>query len=270
MPPNPKGWSSSLGFFRFGRLEMANSWFRMYSEFATDPKVQMLSEAYQRRLTMLFCLRCNGNVTLHDSEVTFMLRISETEWQETKSVFILKGFINKDNEILNWDKRQYVSDSSAERVARHRAKKKDDVTSCNVTVTPPDTEQIQNRTDTDTEKTLTPLAMLTALGVSKKSAQDWLKIRKTKKLVLTDDAYELLKAEIEKSGLSAADVIKKCNENSWGGFKAVWLENKSGSNKFIQQDNELAEYNKHTSKLAKERLFGNQQEKDITNETERL
>lgn len=249
---------------------MANSWFRMYSEFATDPKVQMLSEAYQRRLTMLFCLRCNGNVTLHDEEVTFMLRISETEWLQTKDVFIEKGFINKDNEILNWDKRQYISDSSAIRVARHRAKKKDDVTSCNVTVTPSDTEQIQNRTDTDTEKTITPLAKLTALGISKKSAQDWLKIRKAKKLVFTDDAFELLISEIEKSGLTPSEVIKKCNENSWGGFKASWLNNINSSNKFIQQDNQLSEYNKLTSKSAKEKLFGNQQEKDITNETERL
>jgi hypothetical protein len=122
---------------------MANSWFRMYAEFATDPKVQMLSEADQRRLTMLFCLRCNGHVTLHDEEVTFLLRISNDQWQETKASFIAKGFINDANEIANWDKRQFISDSSSERVARHREKKKQE---CNVTVTPPDTD-----TDTDTD-----------------------------------------------------------------------------------------------------------------------
>jgi hypothetical protein len=132
-------------------LIMANPWFRMYAEFATDPKVQRLSEQNQRRLTMIFCLRCNGDVTLHDEDVTFMLRISHEEWIETKALFIERGFINNDNEVLNWDKRQYISDSSSERVARHRAKQKidnvTDVTSCNVTVTPP--EQIHNRTDTD-------------------------------------------------------------------------------------------------------------------------
>jgi hypothetical protein len=127
---------------------MANSWFRMYAEFATDPKVQMLSEADQRRLTMLFCLRCNGHVTLQDSEVTFLLRISNEEWQITKGSFIAKNFINEANEVLNWDKRQFISDSSAERVARHREKKKQE---CNVTVTPPDT-------DTDTEHISKPPA----------------------------------------------------------------------------------------------------------------
>ena len=198
---------------------MANSWFRLYSEFATDQKVQMLSEENQRRLVMIFCLRCNGNVTLHDNEVTFLLRISNDEWLKTKSLFIDKGFINEANEVLNWNKRQYISDSSAERVARHRANKKSTVTESNVTVTPPDTD-----TDTDTEKTYTPLASLMALGVPKKPAQDWLRIRKSKKLTLTDDALDLFKSECVKAGLSPAEAIKKCNQESWGGFKAEWLK----------------------------------------------
>lgn len=124
---------------------MANPWFRLYSEFAFDQKVQMLSEVNQRRLIMLFCLRCSGNVTLQDSEVTFQLRISEQEWTETKAIFIDKGFINEANEVLNWDKRQYISDSSTERVAKHREKKKQE---SNVTVTPPE----QNKTETEHKK----------------------------------------------------------------------------------------------------------------------
>lgn len=119
---------------------MANPWFRMYAEFATDPKVQMLPEKEQRRLVMLFCLRCNGNETLQDEQVAFQLRISNEEWAASKAIFISKSFIDSDNEVLNWDKRQFVSDSSTERVAKYREKKKQE---CNVSVTPPDTEQIQ-------------------------------------------------------------------------------------------------------------------------------
>ena len=33
------------------------NWMRLYAEFATDPKVQMMSEAMQRRHVMLFCLK---------------------------------------------------------------------------------------------------------------------------------------------------------------------------------------------------------------------
>lgn len=116
----------------------------MYAEFAVDPKVQMLSEANQRRFLMLLCLRCsNDDVTLHDEEIAFQLRISNDEWADTKAVFIAKKLIDENNAPSAWDKRQFVSDSSAERVSRHRAKKKQP---CNVTVTPPEAD-----TDTDTE-----------------------------------------------------------------------------------------------------------------------
>jgi hypothetical protein len=37
---------------------LANPWFRLYSEFADDPKVQMLTEAMHSRLVMLMCFRC--------------------------------------------------------------------------------------------------------------------------------------------------------------------------------------------------------------------
>lgn len=73
---------------------------------------------------MLFCLRCNGDETLLDRHISFQLRISDEEWQETKLVFIERGFIDTDNRIINWDKRQYISDGSAVRVQRHREKRK--------------------------------------------------------------------------------------------------------------------------------------------------
>lgn len=121
---------------------MANQWFRLYAEFASDHKVQMMSEVDQRRLVMLFCFRCNSDETLHDTEVAFQLRVSMDEWLATKQVFLERGFIDKDNNILNWDKRQYISDTSTDRVRKYRDKMKQD---CNVSVTPP--EQIQNRTE---------------------------------------------------------------------------------------------------------------------------
>lgn len=104
-------------------------WFRMYGEFATDPKVQMMSEAMQRRLVMLMCLECsNGIETFHVTEretsIAFALRVTEEILAETKAVFLAKGFINDDWTLANWEKRQYVSDSSTARVRAHREKKK--------------------------------------------------------------------------------------------------------------------------------------------------
>ena len=155
---------------------MANPWFRMYSEFATDPKVQMLSEVDQRRLTMLFCLRCNDHVTLHDEEVTFLLRISNESWLVTKALFISKGFINNDNEVLNWDTRQFTSDTSKDRVAAFRKREKQaksskcdisdsDVTASNddVTLQKQKCNAVDTDTDTDTDKTIVPSPAVSAL-----------------------------------------------------------------------------------------------------------
>ncbi|HEX8615648.1 MAG TPA: hypothetical protein VF800_30570 [Telluria sp.] len=104
---------------------MANPWLRLYAEFAHDPKVQMLSEVMQRRYVMLMCLRCSNDLeTLHETEIAFSLRIDAVALAETKTVFLAKGFIDEHWRLLNWEKRQFISDTSTARVARHRAAKK--------------------------------------------------------------------------------------------------------------------------------------------------
>jgi hypothetical protein len=128
---------------------MANPWFRLYSEFAHDPKIQMLSEAMQRRYVMLMCLRCSETLeTLHETEIAFQLRLSEAELLETKQLFVSKNFIDKHWNLLNWDKRQFVSDSSTMRVAKHRQKKKQE-SNANETLQKRQSNAID--TDTDTE-----------------------------------------------------------------------------------------------------------------------
>ncbi|MGI4938056.1 MAG: hypothetical protein ACRYF5_15155 [Janthinobacterium lividum] len=140
-------------------------WFRMYGEFASDPKVQSMSEAMQRRLIMLLCLRCSNTlVTLQDDEIAFALRIDDAELALTKALFLKKGFVDGSWEIMNWDKRQFVSDSSAGRVAKHRAKKKEAEKQpetkaeevSNVTVT------AQNRTDTEQNRVNNPIGLFVA------------------------------------------------------------------------------------------------------------
>jgi hypothetical protein len=128
---------------------MANPWFRLYSEFAHDPKIQMLSEAMQRRYVMLLCLRCSEVLeTLHETEIAFQLRLSAEELDETKQLFISKKFIDKQWNLLNWDKRQFVSDSSTMRVARHREKKKQ-VSNSNETLQERQSNAIDTEADTD-------------------------------------------------------------------------------------------------------------------------
>lgn len=99
-------------------------WFRLYSEFSTDPKVQMMSEEMQRRLVMLFCIKSSDTEIDSSLEVSFLLRITPEQTEETKSLFIEKGFIDDEWSIINWDKRQYISDDSNARVKKYRDKRK--------------------------------------------------------------------------------------------------------------------------------------------------
>lgn len=68
------------------------------------------------------------------------------------------------------------------------------------------------------------LKELIAIGVERKIAEEWLKVRKNKKLTQTETAFRKTKAEIDKSGRNANDCITLCVERSWGGFKAEWVE----------------------------------------------
>ena len=203
---------------------MANQWFRLYAEFANDPKIQMMSESNQRRYIMLLCIRCNGDVTLQDEEVAFQLRISNEEWVTTKALFVGKGLIDEDNKPAAWDKRQFASDSSAARVSKHRAKKKEQ---CNVTVTP----QIQNRTDTDTEekKEQTPRAPrfdaqahLVSLGVDKQIASDWIQLRRAKKAPPSMVAIDGIASEAAKARIALSDALAICCRKGWTGFDSTW------------------------------------------------
>jgi DnaD/phage-associated family protein len=126
----------------------------MYAEFATDPKVQSMSEIMQRRLTMLFCLQCNGDLSkITNDELCAALRINKKELDKTKDLFFAKGFISETFQIVNWDKRQFVSDNSTDRVKKFRdrcrnANETFQKQSDEVSETPPEAEA---DTDTDLE-----------------------------------------------------------------------------------------------------------------------
>ena len=125
---------------------MANQWFRFYSEFASDPKVQILSEALQRRYVMLLCLHnADHYIDAQDDELAFALNITVEDWQETKAKLINRGLLNEDGSIHGWENRQTISDlkdpGAAARQKRYREKRKENresnvtrnVTPCNVT-----------------------------------------------------------------------------------------------------------------------------------------
>ena len=226
---------------------MANPWFRLYSEFAHDPKVQMLSEAMQRRYVMLLCLKCSETLeTLHETELAFQLRLDETELLETKKLFISKNFIDKNWNILNWNKRQFVSDSSTMRVRKHRNKKKqvgnDDETL---------QKQPSNALDTDTDKNQIQIHKSKATvvacppDVSEQVWNDWLQLRKTKKASVTETVIKGARSEANKIGWSLEQfLIEWCTRGSQG-LKAEWLKEKMSVSE--QRQNTMAQLTRGAS-----------------------
>jgi len=61
-------------------------------------------------------------------------------------------------------------------------------------------------------------------SVSSQVWEDWLSIRRAKKLPLTDTAWTQILAEIEKSGHTVDVVIKECCLRGWAAFKVAWLK----------------------------------------------
>lgn len=107
------------------------NWFKLYSEFAVDPKVQTMSESMQRRLIMLFCLESSGDLRLlDDGEIATTLRISRAELTRTRELFIARGFLADDRGwvLKNWARRQASSDpGAAERMRRMRDRRLDEL-----------------------------------------------------------------------------------------------------------------------------------------------
>lgn len=61
-------------------------------------------------------------------------------------------------------------------------------------------------------------------GVPDQIAKDWLKVRKTKKLVPTLTALEDIEHEAVKAGITFAEAITRSCRNGWAGFKASWTD----------------------------------------------
>lgn len=70
--------------------------------------------------------------------------------------------------------------------------------------------------------------MAEAEGLKKQQAFDWLELRKKKGLPLTRTAWDKVKDEAAKAGMTPAQAVVTATENNWGSFRAKWLEAEAG------------------------------------------
>ncbi|SCX93229.1 Uncharacterized conserved protein YdaU, DUF1376 family [Nitrosospira sp. Nl5] len=82
----------------------------------------------------------------------------------------------------------------------------------------------------------------------RKLVDDWLKVRKAKRLPVTETGLEGFVNEVAKSGLSLEAVLRRCCEQGWAGFKASWLENDYGPPKRTEKFDPVAFVNRFAKK----------------------
>jgi hypothetical protein len=116
-------------------------WFRFYDEALNDPKILKLSDKLHRLWVGILCVASKNNGELPSlDDLALMVRIKPQKLEPMLKKLEELGLIDTDEAVRkphNWDRRQYKSDVSTDRVKRFRNGQR------NVSETPPDTEQIQ-------------------------------------------------------------------------------------------------------------------------------
>lgn len=135
-------------------------WFKLYSEFAEDPKLRTFTKAQRYDLICLMCYASEatvrGTLVLDNEDLAATLGITEEEWIGFRDKLVRKCILTVEEgkvTFTNWDDRQAVKPSDEpervrERVARHRQNRatesktavemqpETDSNACNAFVTP--------------------------------------------------------------------------------------------------------------------------------------
>ena len=98
-------------------MNVSKPWFRLYAEFSSDPKMQLLAFEDQRHYIAVLCLKCSGVLdTLSvgpehfERMVAKALGLDPVTGAEVKRRLLEGGIILESWQPVAWDKRQYESD----------------------------------------------------------------------------------------------------------------------------------------------------------------
>jgi hypothetical protein len=189
------------------------AWFRMYGEFVSDPKVQLLAFEDQRHFVALLCLKCNGTLdseapsqVFRDRMIAKALGLSPDAALEAKRRLIEVGVVQDDWQPVKWSERQFESDSSTDRVRKFRGKR-----SGNVSVTP------QNRADTEQTQIRSEPAVA---GLDLAAWSAWVEYRIASRKPLKPASIPAAQRKLAAFGREQAAVVEHCIANGYQGLYA--------------------------------------------------
>ena len=204
----------------------------MYSEAIDDEKLRLLAFEDRWHFVALLCCKAQGLLDGTDAltrrKVSVKLGLDSRELEEVARRLAEVGLIDAQTlQPVAWDRRQFKSDDSKERVRSYRERVKRE---CNVTVTPDNSDSnavvTSQETETETENTrrTRSRAAVRPDSVPERVWQDFLAIRKAKRAPLTDTAIEGISREAERAGLTLAEALAICCQRGWQGFNAGWVD----------------------------------------------
>jgi hypothetical protein len=104
-----------------------------------------------------------------------------------------------------------------------------------------DSDNVKDKENKNTPTAFSFFNSLVKNGASKQFANEWIKVRKTKRLTNTETALKKFLNQVEKSGYQINEVLEKCIEKSWGGFDSEWY-NKQSQNGIGKTNQKLMTY----------------------------
>jgi hypothetical protein len=161
-------------------------------------------------------------------------------WEEIKAKRSIAGQISAEKRKLL---QQEATNSTHVESVQHNA------TNPTVSVNVNDTVNVTVNDNVNEDSKETPIVVqkfnfrkeLENLGIEKEIVNTWIEIRKRKRAVNSEIAFNAIKREIEKTNLTANECILKAVEKSWVGFEAKYLDNLNNSSNANRRVNHSAE-----------------------------
>ena len=105
-------------------------WFRAYADIVDDDKLRLLAFEDRWHFVAICALKCAGLIDepiseLRERKIAVKLGLALRECDEVKRRLMEVGLIDDEWQPGGWDRRQYDSDSAAERMRRYRQRQKE-------------------------------------------------------------------------------------------------------------------------------------------------
>lgn len=206
---------------------MALPWLRLYTEFSSDPKIQIMAFEDQRHFIMLLCLKGNGTLdsdciseSYRERLIAKALGLDPIAAGEAKRRLLEGGLIDEHWHPIAWENRQFDSDSSTDRVRKYREKQRGNVTEtlqerpCNAI-----DKKRRDKTREDTDKTIQG-APAPVDGLDEAAWRTWEGYRKASGKTIKAASISAARRKLASFGADQAKVVENSIAEGYQGLFA--------------------------------------------------